>query len=379
MISSYQQNFKVGILGGGQLGRMLIQSGIDFNIPFAVLDPDPAAPCSGLAEFYCGKLTDYTQVMEFGSRCDTVTIEIENVNTAALKELAAQGKNVYPQPEVIELIQDKRLQKAFYRNNGIPTAEFYLTENATAVRQYAHFLPFVNKLGREGYDGRGVQVIRDEKDLEKAWDAPGLVEKLIDFEKEISVIAARNKRGEIKTFPAVEMVFHPVQNLVEYLFSPAELAASIVREADAIARKIVSSLNMVGLLAVEMFVTRDGKILVNEIAPRPHNSGHHTIEANMTSQYEQHLRAILDLPLGDTTTLMSSAMVNLLGEPGYSGPARYEGFQEVITTPGVYVHLYGKKITKPFRKMGHVTILEKDLATLKKKASFVKQTLKVIT
>jgi len=375
---SFQQDFKIGILGGGQLGRMLIQSGIDFNLNFAVLDPDPGAPCSGITGFYSGKLTDYERVMDFGAQCDIITIEIENVNTAALKELASKGKKVYPQPHIIELIQDKRLQKTFYRNNGIPTAEFYLTNSAEEVKEYQHFLPFVNKLGREGYDGRGVQLMRDEGDLDKAWDAPGLVEKLIDFEKEISVIAARNERGEVKTFPVVEMVFHPEHNLVEYLFSPADLAPAIASEADLIARKIIGDLGMVGLLAVEMFVTREGGVLVNEIAPRPHNSGHQTIEANITSQYEQHLRAILNLPLGDTSTLSPSAMVNLLGEPGYSGPARYEGFEEVIETPGVFVHLYGKKVTKPFRKMGHVTIIDKDIATLKMKANFVKETLKVI-
>lgn len=378
MSTSFQQDFKVGILGGGQLGRMLIQSGIDLNIPFVVLDPDPQAPCSGLTEFYCGKLTDHDTVIEFGSKCDVITIEIENVNTAALKELVLQGKKVFPEPEVIELIQDKRVQKTFYKNNNIPTAEFYLTENAEAVRKHRAFLPFVNKLGREGYDGRGVQLMREEKDLEKAWDAPGLVEKLIDFHKEISVIVARNERGEVKTFPVVEMVFHPVQNLVEYLFSPADIAPATAAQADAIARKVITDLNMTGLLAVEMFVQKDGSILVNEIAPRPHNSGHQTIEANLTSQYEQHLRAILNLPLGETTTLMPSAMVNLLGEPGYSGPARYVGFEETMQTAGVFVHLYGKKMTKPFRKMGHVTILENDIATLRKKVNFVKETLKVI-
>jgi 5-(carboxyamino)imidazole ribonucleotide synthase len=378
LATSFQQDSKVGILGGGQLGRMLIQSGIDFNIPFAVLDPDPHAPCSGLTEFYCGKLTDYDTVVQFGSKCEIITIEIENVNTQALKDLASRGKKVFPQPEVIELIQDKRLQKSFYRDNGIPTADFFLTENADAVRQHKDFLPFVNKLGREGYDGRGVQIMREEKDLQNAFEAPGLVEKLIDFEKEISVIVARNERGEIKTFPVVEMVFHPVQNLVEYLFSPAEISDATARKADDVARKIIRDLNMTGLLAVEMFVTRSGDILVNEIAPRPHNSGHQTIEANMTSQYEQHLRSILNLPLGDTTTLLPSAMVNLLGEPGYSGQARYEGFEEVVKTPGVFVHLYGKKITKPFRKMGHITIVDKDIATLRTKADFVKRTLRVV-
>lgn len=378
MASSFQQDFKLGILGGGQLGRMLIQSGIDFNIPFAVLDPDAAAPCSTLAEFHCGKLTDYHTVMEFGSACDIITIEIENVNTAALKDLVLKGKKVFPQPGIIELIQDKRLQKSFYHANDIPTAEFYLTENAEDVKQYGHFLPAVNKLGREGYDGRGVQILNTREDLSKAFDAPGLIEKLIDFEKEISVIVARNQQGKVNTFPVVEMVFHPVQNLVEYLFSPADISPLIAQKADAIARKIIGDLKMVGLLAVEMFVTKSGDVLVNEIAPRPHNSGHQTIEANMTSQYEQHLRCILDLPLGDTTTVIPSAMVNLLGEPDHSGLARYQGFDEVLKMPGVYVHLYGKQLTKPFRKMGHVTILEKDISILKKKATFVKQTLKVI-
>jgi 5-(carboxyamino)imidazole ribonucleotide synthase len=375
---SFNQNFKLGILGGGQLGRMLIQSGIDFNIPFAILDPDVHAPCSTLAEFHIGKLTDFDTVLKFGSACDIITIEIENVNTAALKELVRLGKKVYPQPEVIELIQDKRTQKAFYRDHKIPTADFILTENARDVIAHRDFLPAVNKLGREGYDGRGVQILRTEDQLDKAFDAPGLLEKLIDFEKEISIIVARNERGEIKTFPAVEMVFHPVQNLVEYLFAPAQLTHSVQQKAENIASGIIEKLNMVGLLAVEMFVTKTGEVLVNEIAPRPHNSGHQTIEANITSQYEQHLRAILNLPLGDTRMLAPSAMVNLLGEPGYSGLALYQGFEEVVSLPGVHVHLYGKKITKPFRKMGHVTIIDDDLEKLKKKATFVKETLKII-
>jgi len=375
---SLQQNFKLGVLGGGQLGRMLIQSGIDYNIPFTILDPDAHAPCASLAEFHHGKLTDYDTVMKFGSACDIITIEIENVSTAALKALAKQGKKVFPQPEVIELIQDKRIQKKFYRDNGIPTAEFILTENAGDVKRNVNFLPAVNKLGREGYDGRGVQILRTEADLPKAFDAPGLLEKLIDFEKEIAVIVARNERGEIKTFPAVEMVFHPVHNLVEYLFSPASVSKEILEEADRLAQKIILDLNMVGLLAVEMFVTKDGQVLVNEIAPRPHNSGHQTIEANTTSQYEQHLRAVLNLPLGDTSIVLPSAMVNLLGEAGYEGLAQYLGFDEVVKLAGVHVHLYGKRSTKPFRKMGHVTIVDSDVERLKKKVDFVKETLKVI-
>jgi 5-(carboxyamino)imidazole ribonucleotide synthase len=374
----FQQNFKLGILGGGQLGRMLIQSGIDFNISFSVLDPDPSAPCSSLSSFQAGQLTDYETVMKFGSDCDIITIEIENVNTRALNELVRQGKKVYPQPEVIELIQDKRLQKKFYLENKIPTADFILTEGAADVRKNKDFLPAVNKLGKEGYDGRGVQILRTENDLTEAFDAPGLLEKLIDFEKEISVIVARNQRGEIKTFPVVEMVFHPVQNLVEYLFAPADLSESTRKEAEQIASKIITELNMIGLLAVEMFVTKTGEVLVNEIAPRPHNSGHQTIEANITSQYEQHLRAILNLPLGDTQLLIPSAMVNLLGEPGYNGLAKYQGFEDVAKISGAHIHLYGKKYTKPFRKMGHVTIIDHNVENLKKKANFVKQTLKVI-
>lgn len=378
MSHSFQSDFKLGILGGGQLGRMLIQSGIDFNIPFSILDPDAHAPCAALSEFHQGKLTDYDTVIKFGQACDVITIEIENVNTKALKALAAQGKKVYPQPDVIELIQDKRSQKKFYQDHNIPTAAFLLTENAADVKKQKDFLPAVNKLGREGYDGRGVQILKTEADLAKAFDAPGLLEKLIDFEKEISVIVARNEQGEIKTFAPVEMVFHPVQNLVEYLFAPATITAAVSKEADDIARKIITELNMVGLLAVEMFVTKEGKVLVNEIAPRPHNSGHQTIEANVTSQYEQHLRAILNLPLGDTTLLLPSAMVNVLGEPGFEGLAKYKGFDEVVKLPGVHVHLYGKKTTKPFRKMGHVTIVDEDVVRLKKKANFVKENLKVI-
>ncbi|MFZ6001206.1 MAG: 5-(carboxyamino)imidazole ribonucleotide synthase [Bacteroidota bacterium] len=376
-MQKFYQNFTVGVLGGGQLGRMLIQSGVDFNINFSILDPDATAPCHQLAPFTHGKLIDYETVLRFGESCDVITIEIENVNTRALKELQQKGKKVYPQPELIELIQDKRVQKQFYQQHQIPTADFILTQNRDEVIAQKSFLPAVNKLGREGYDGRGVQILRTEKDLEKAFDAPGLLEKLIDFEKEISVIVARNERGEIKTFPVVEMVFHPTANLVEYLFAPAQISDTIKEKAEQVATKVITKLGLVGILAVEMFVTRDGDVLVNEVAPRPHNSGHQTIEANVTSQYEQHLRAILNMPLGDTTLLQPSAMVNLLGEDGFSGAAVYEGLEDVLKVSGVHVHLYGKKITKPFRKMGHVTIVDSDLASLRTKADFVKNTLKV--
>lgn len=378
MAKTFHQDFKLGILGGGQLGRMLIQSGIDFNFNFSVLDPDENAPCKNLASFHHGKLTDFDTVMKFGETCDVITIEIENVNTDALKELVKKGKRVFPQPEVIELIQDKRVQKAFYQSNNIPTAKFILTDNKADTLRHTDFLPAVNKLGKEGYDGRGVQILRGPDDLQKAFDKPGLLEELIPFEKEISVIVARNEHGETETYPAVEMVFHPEHNLVEYLFAPAEISQEIATKADTIARTIIHKLNMVGLLAVEMFVTKTGDVLVNEIAPRPHNSGHQTIEANVTSQYEQHLRSITGLPLGNTALLAPSSMVNLLGEAGFSGPAKYQGFEEVVRIPGVHVHLYGKTQTKPFRKMGHVTIVDNNIVRLREKTNVVKQTLKVI-
>ena len=379
MAQAFYQDFKIGIIGGGQLGRMLIQSGIDFNLNFSVLDPDPQAPCHQLAPFTCGKLTDYKTVMDFGKDCDLITIEIENVNTQALADLEKAGKKVFPQPHIVELIQDKRRQKQFFKDNNIPTADFLLVENKVDILTHQSYLPAVNKLGREGYDGRGVQVLRSKEDISKAFDAPGLLEKLIDFEKEISVIVSRNTAGVITTFPAVEMVFHPQANLVEYLFSPAQIRDAIAQQAKEIAERVITTLGLVGILAVEMFVTKDGQVLVNEVAPRPHNSGHQTIEANVTSQYEQHLRAILGLPPGDTRCTAPSAMVNILGEEGFTGMAQYEGLSEVMAMPGVHVHLYGKKQTKPFRKMGHVTIVESDLESLKKKANFVKQTLKVKT
>lgn len=371
-------NKQIGILGGGQLGRMLIQKGIDWNLQFSVLDPDASAPCQGMASFTRGALTDFETVMKFGRPCDILTVEIENVNTDALVKLEQQGKKVFPQPHILSLIQDKRTQKQFFKDHNIPTAEFVLTSNLQDVFNHKNFLPAVNKLGREGYDGRGVQVLHSEIDLPKAFDAPGLLEKWIDFEKEISVIVARNEQGQIVSYPSVEMVLHPEANLVEYLFAPAQIGRKVAEQADLISRKVIAELKMVGVLAVEMFITKSDEILVNEVAPRPHNSGHQTIEANITSQYEQHLRAILNLPLGSTAAISSSAMINLLGEEGYSGPARYVGMEEVLQVPGIYVHLYGKVLTKPFRKMGHVTILDSDMENLKKKANFVKETLKII-
>jgi len=317
--------------------------------------------------------------MDFGESCNLITIEIENVNTLALRDLAAQGKQVYPQPHLIELIQDKRAQKQFFHDHEIPTAEFVLTESRDDLNSHVSFLPAIHKLGREGYDGRGVQIIRNKSEIEKGFDAPGLLERLIDFDCEISVIVAKSKSGEVVSYPPVEMAFHPEKNLVEYLFAPASISDDIQQEADRIARKVIQTMDLVGVLAVEMFVTKNGDVLVNEVAPRPHNSGHHTIEANETSQYEQHLRAILDQPLGNTTLRFPCAMVNLLGEDGFTGPAKYQGLDKVLSMEGTHIHLYGKTITKPFRKMGHVTIVDQNMESLKKKVTFVKETLKVIS
>ncbi|MES2386943.1 MAG: 5-(carboxyamino)imidazole ribonucleotide synthase [Bacteroidota bacterium] len=366
------------MLGGGQLGRMLIQSAIDFQIEVHSLDPDPDAPCLPYShKFTCGKLTDYDTVLAFAADADVVTVEIENVNTDALAELERQGKAVYPQPSVLRLIQDKSLQKQFYTDNGIPTSAFILTADSAEVAANAHLLPAVHKLAREGYDGRGVQKLQSAADLHKAFDKPGVLEQLVDIEKEISVIVARSRAGEVAVYPAVELVYHPEKNLVEYLLSPARLSPAHVASAEALARTVIEKLDMVGLLAVEMFLDKAGNILVNEVAPRPHNSGHQTIKAAFTSQYEQHWRAILGYPLGSTDTLSPSAMVNLLGEEGETGEADYEGLTQALALPGVYPHLYGKKNTKPFRKMGHITILDPDFESLQKKTAQVREWVKV--
>jgi 5-(carboxyamino)imidazole ribonucleotide synthase len=379
MKQNFYKEFKLGILGGGQLGRMLIQSAVDFNLYTSVLDPDENAPCKYITnEFIQGSITNFDTVYNFGKTKDMLTIEIENVNVEALEKLEKEGVKVYPQPAVIKIIQDKRLQKQFYKQNNIPTAEFLLINNKDEIKQHAEFLPAFQKLGTSGYDGRGVQRLLSAADVGKALDGPGLLEKMIDFQKEISVIVARNEKGEVKTYPVVEMVFHPEHNLVEYLFSPADISPEQEIKAKNLAIKVINDFKMIGILAVEMFVASDGEILVNEVAPRPHNSGHHTIKANYTSQYEQHLRAILNLPLGSPEMAIPSALVNLLGEEGYEGIAKYEGVNEILSAEGVYLHLYGKKFTKPNRKMGHVTIIEKDIRKLKEKAEFVKKTLKVI-
>ncbi|HEY0962814.1 MAG TPA: 5-(carboxyamino)imidazole ribonucleotide synthase [Pseudomonadales bacterium] len=375
----FYQDFRLGILGGGQLGRMLIPACANFDVFTAVLDPSDIAPCRALASaFSVGDITDYDTVYRFGKTVDLLTIEIENVNVQALYQLEREGLPVYPQPRVIETIQDKRTQKQFYRDHGIPTPDFVLVDDRADAQRHADFLPAFNKIGKGGYDGGGVQRISTPADFARVFDAPGLLEKFIDFDREISVVAARNVHGEIAVFPPVECVFDPKYNLVDYLVAPCSAPVDVLQQAEAIARKVVEAFGIVGLLAVEMFVTKSGEVLVNESAPRPHNSGHQTINANYTSQYEQHLRAILGLPLGATTIKSPSAMVNLLGAEGFSGPARYEGLDELLRIDGVNLFLYGKKQTRAKRKMGHVTILDADMQRLLEKVEQVKKAVRIV-
>lgn len=377
-MKAFYSDLRLGILGGGQLGRMIIQEAINFNVTTKVLDPDKDAPCKNITDvFVVGSLTDYETVYNFGKQTDLITIEIEKVNVDALEQLEKEGVLVYPQSRVIRLIQDKGLQKQFFKENDIPTPAFQLIASREGLRTIKATYPYIQKLRKDGYDGKGVYKITSEADLEDAFDAPSLIEDWVDFEKEIAVIVARNADGEIKTFPCVEMDFNPDANLVEFLISPSAYSFEILERADQLARKIAESLKIVGILAVEMFLTKDGEISINEIAPRPHNSGHQTIEGNYTSQYGQHLRAIFNLPLGDTRAISNAIMINLLGEKGYEGLADYEGLTEILKIEGVYVHLYGKKFTKPFRKMGHVTIIDNDREKAIEKARFVQKTLKV--
>lgn len=373
------KNIKLGILGGGQLGRMLIQAGLDFNLYVRVLDPDENAPCRNLCEeFVQGDFKDYDTVYAFGKECDVLTIEIEHVNVEALFQLEKEGVQVYPKPASLRTIQDKGLQKEFFKQHAIPTAEFRLLQDAQQLADHVDFLPAFQKLRRGGYDGNGVVRLTSPDDFTKAFTAPSVLEKLVPFEKEISVICARSTQGEVKAFPVVEQVMHPEHNLVDYLLAPAQIAYKLQRAAIEIATHVTTALDIVGLLAVEMFVTQDGQILVNEVAPRPHNSGHHTMKANATSQFEQHLRAILGLPLGDTEPHGPAVMVNLLGGAGYSGEAVYEGLDSTLQEPGVHIHLYGKKFTRPHRKMGHLTVLAPTIEEVTQKAQRIKNRLKII-
>jgi 5-(carboxyamino)imidazole ribonucleotide synthase len=377
-MSFYDKKFTLGVLGGGQLGRMLIQDAISINLRVSVLDPDENAPCKEIAhEFVQGDFKDYDTVMNFGRDKDLITIEIEHVSIEALKDLKEMGVKVYPQPEVLEVIQDKGLQKQFYTDNDIPTAPYKLIDGRDEITRNSDFLPCMQKMRKGGYDGKGVTPVRSLEDLSTAFDAPSVMEKMVDFEKEISVIVARNPKGQVRAYPVVELEFNPKANLVEFLFCPAQISNDIEARAEQIAIDVANAFQVVGLLAVEMFLTKEGEILVNEVAPRPHNSGHQSIEGNYTSQFAQHLRAILDLPLGDTGIIRPTVMLNLLGEENHTGAADYTGLEDVMAMDGVYLHLYGKSDTKSYRKMGHVTVMREDAKEAHRIAENVKTRLKV--
>ncbi len=374
MKNFYDSDFKLGILGGGQLGRMLIQEAINLDVHISVLDPSENCPCAELANsFTLGSFHDYETVYNFGRTVDVLTIEIENVNTDALLALQREGKTIYPKPENLVIIKDKGLQKAFYAEHGIASSDFKLITAKSGITEF----PIVQKLRTGGYDGRGVQVLKSAEDLDKAFEEPSVLESLVDIEKELSVIIARNPAGEVKTFPIVELEFNPQANLVEFLFAPAVISDEVEKKSFALAQEVVTALDFVGILAVELFLTKDGEVLVNEVAPRTHNSGHHTIESCHTSQFEQHMRAVLDLPLGNTELISPAVMLNLLGEEGFTGAVKYEGIAEVLARKGVTIHLYGKADTKSYRKMGHVTIVSDTLEDAKDVALQIKKELKV--
>jgi 5-(carboxyamino)imidazole ribonucleotide synthase len=362
-------DLKIGLLGGGQLGRMLMQKAIDWNLQIAILDPSKDAPCAHLTpDFQVGDFKDYDTVYNFGKDKDLVTIEFEDVNSDALVQLEKEGVKVFPQPRVLKIIQDKGLQKSFYQEHNIPTAPFALVENKAQIKEAGIAFPFFQKLRTSGYDGYGVRKIKSEKELAQSFDQPSVIEALADLNKELSVIVSRNEKGEMNAFPVVEMEFNPESNMVQYLFAPAQIEETIAKKATTLALDVIEKLDMVGILAVEMFYNNDGTIWVNEVAPRPHNSGHHTIEAGWCSQYEQHLRAILNLTPGNTQALQYGAMVNLLGEKGFEGTPIYEGMDNILSIEGVFVHLYGKS---------NLTVVGKDAVKVKADAAKILYTIKV--
>jgi 5-(carboxyamino)imidazole ribonucleotide synthase len=375
-------NLKLGIIAGGQLGKMLIQEASKWDIITYILDSNEDCPAGKIAShFIQGSNVDFDSVYHFGKLVDLLTFELENVNIEALKKLKSEGHRIVPDPEILELIQDKGLQKRFYQRNGIPNSPFKLFESESAIMNGIEkgeiALPLVQKLRKGGYDGRGVAVISDRNDFHKILTGPSVIEDKVEIAKEISAIVARNAKGEIKCFPVVEMIFDPKANLVDKLICPSSIPVEQAEKIMSVASKIIETLNMEGLLAVEFFIDTQGKILVNEMAPRPHNSGHHTIESIITSQFEQHLRAILNLPLGSTRLKLPSVMINILGSEGYEGPVVYEGLTESMAIEGVKIHLYGKKITQAYRKMGHVTVLSSSVEEAMEKAEKVKQLIKV--
>ncbi len=380
----FSSQHKVGILGGGQLGKMLLYTTRKFDIQTYVLDPNPEAPSKIACDaFFVGDLMDYETVFEFGKKVDTLTIEIENVNVSALRALENEGVNVYPAADTLAIIQNKAKQKLFYSEHGLPTASFTRYTNSeeltTAIENEAQTLPFVWKSAQFGYDGKGVKVIRTLSDMKALPNVECIAEDLVPFKKELAVTVARSPQGEIRAYPVVEMEFHPEANQVEYVLCPARISNAIEKKAERVALNTAAAFKHVGLLAVELFLTQDDNILINEVAPRPHNSGHQTIEASYTSQFEQHIRAVLNLPLGETRNKVSGVMVNLVGAEGYNGTVVYQNIEKILELEGVTPHIYGKKETRPFRKMGHVTIVHSEIDKAREIAQQVKETIKVIS
>jgi len=380
----FSSDFKLGILGGGQLGKMLLYETRKWDIKTKIIDASNEAPCKiSCNEFVLGSLLDFDTVYNFGKDVAVLTIEIENVNTDALEKLEKEGVKVYPQPSALRIIQNKATQKLFYTDNNIPTSPFtrfaYTAEIEASITNGDLELPFVWKSAKFGYDGQGVKVIRSIEDLANLPNVECIAEEMVNFKNELAVIVARSTTGEVKTYPVVEMEFHPEANQVEYVICPARIDEEVAKKAQEVALKVSEKIQHVGLLAVELFQTQEDEILVNEVAPRPHNSGHYSIEASYTNQFEQHIRAILGLPLGNTKSKVAGIMVNLVGAENHTGDVVYENMEEVLKLAGVTPHIYGKKQTRPFRKMGHVTIVDKDMARARKVAQKVKETIKVIT
>jgi len=371
---------KVGILGGGQLGRMLLQAAANYPVETFVMENEADCPSAHLCEhFIKGDITNYKDVYNFGKTMDAITIEIESVNIDALKKLEEEGVAIYPRPAALEIIKNKILQKSFYKENKIPTSDFVITQNKNELNNHIHFLPAAHKLAMGGYDGKGVQLLKNENDFEKGFDQGAVLEKLVAIEKEISLIIGINEKGETAIYPPGEMIFNNDLNLLEYQLSPAKLDEKIVWKAEAIALTVVKNLKSAGIFAVELFIDIDDNVLVNETAPRVHNSGHHTIEGNFSSQFDMLWRIMLGYPMGNTKPIMDSAIVNLIGEANYKGEAKYLHLEEVLKIENVFVHIYGKKETRPGRKMGHVTILSNERQHLIHIANKIKQTLKVIS
>ncbi len=371
---------KAGILGGGQLGRMLLQAAANYPVDTYVMENDIHCPSAHLCHHFTkGDITNFDDVYQFGKGLDVLTIEIESVNEAALEQLEKEGVKIYPRPAALRTIKNKILQKQFYFDQQIKTADFLITENLEHLKQQSHFLPAVHKIGMGGYDGRGVQVIPHHDELHKGFDAPGVLEKMVSIKQEIAQMVAINDKGETALFPPVDMVFDPQLNLLDFQISPVTLAPAILEKIEKMALAVVKGLNSPGLFAVEMFIDHNNEVWVNETAPRVHNSGHHTIEANYSSQFDMLWRILLDYPLGNPSARTPAAIVNLLGEEGFSGPAHYQGLEEVLKMEDVFVHIYGKKITKPGRKMGHITLLGNDAQELTSKARLIKQLLKVVS